>query len=345
MQDWQSELTALREELASSYDASDLEAASLEDLRDMKAWDELDDFLSDEIDNFNETNIRNKDQLLKHIEETRAKYQAEAVSGKKEHTAAFYETLDRLLEKFRFKVRCTKLPDPLNDWWSYSYEITDRGINLLMNFFKWTHDYGSSYDCSRQEAFVLLEVPARLLTVSEYAKTYGVEAVTVRQWIRRARIRSVIKAGREWRIPELTEAPRERGYCPCEYRWSEDLTDLPEKYSFLSSFTGIRISQDNKVKNRFHVEFRSDRYMWILDDDKTVRILSKYPDLSVTEDGVLILTAKEREEMELYLIGNPLIRCVNSFSRMDALSYSSLNMDEFGNSYGDSGFSITFAED
>ena len=341
-QDYQQDLSELREILSFNYSASDLEDASLEELQDMKADIELYEFLDGEGDNFSQANIRNKEQLLKSIQDTRAKYGKEAATEERKHAPAFYEALDNLLEKFERMVRCTVLPDPLNDWWSYSYEITDGGINLLMNHFSWDHGYGGSYDCRRDETFMLLESPAKLLTVSEYAKVYGVESVTVRQWIRRAKIRSAVKVGREWRIPELAEVPRERGYRSCQYSWSEALTDLPEKYGFLSAFKGARLWQDEEDSNRFSVEFFSSTIGMETDEEIAMRreALEKYPDLSVMEDGVLLLTGKEREELELYMIGNPLIRCASIDSREGALAYS---IAEFGNDYGD-GFSAYLDE-
>ena len=326
-EDYQQDLSELRESLSSNCFASDL---TLEDLEDIQADIELDEFLSGEIDIFNDSNIRNREQLLNSIQETRTQYQKEADSDEGKRTPAFYEILDNLLKKFENKVRCTVLPDPLNDWWSYSYEITDGGINLLMNHFWWRHSYGSSYDCQRDETFILLKIPAKLLTVSEYAQAYGVETVTVRQWIRRAKIRSAVKVGREWRIPELAEIPRERGYRPCQYSWSEVLTGLPEKYGFLSAFKGAQFWQDEENCNCFCVAFFSTTACRETDEEIAIRLkaLEKYPDLSVTENGTILLTVKEREELEMYMISNPLVRCTSINSREGALAYS---IAEFGN--------------
>lgn len=353
MQDYHDELTQLREELSSIYTESDLESASLEELLEMKADIELSEFLDGEIDNFTRENICSYEELVKSIQKTKEQYQNEANSSERKHALAFYNVLDSLLIKFEHRVRCTALPDPLNDWWSYSYEISDSGINLLMNHYSWEH-YGNSYDYRRDEVFVLLEVPAKFLTVSEYAQIYGVEPVTVRQWIRRAKIRSAVKAGKEWRIPELAEVSKERGYRPCLYSWSKQLTDLPEKYAFLSEFRSARFWQDEESNDSFCVELYADRTSLELESDEgweclqdgapvvmiaednslrlANKILKKYPKLNITEEGILRLTTKEREDLELYMIGNPLIRCFNINSREGALAY---NIVEFGNGYGD----------
>lgn len=343
------ELIELRESLADNYSASDLESASEEELQDMKADIELYEFLDEEVNLFKESTIQTKEQLIASVRETKAKYQKEASSNKSEHTLAFYEILNSLLNRFEVAIRGTLLPEPLNDWWCYSYEITDIGINLLMNHFSWSHDYGRSYSCWRDEAFVMLEIPAKLLTVSEYAEAYGVQPVTVRQWIRRAKLRNVVKVGREWRIPELTEKPEARGYLPCKYSWSEVLTDLPEKYSFLSEFKFARFWQDEKNDNRFCVQFITDigneKYNDLFEEedadpeDFTTAILGIYPNLTISEKVILLLTAKEREELEMYMIGNPLIRCTSIKSRTGALAYS---IAEFGDGDYD-GVSVDYA--
>ena len=61
------------------------------------------------------------------------------------------------------------------------------------------------------QTFELVTVPSALLSVEEYAAVYNVSVTTVRQWIRRGKIRSAIKNGCEWSIPELA-AVSGRGY-------------------------------------------------------------------------------------------------------------------------------------
>ena len=286
---------------------------------------EMDGFLCEEIQEFKKQSIRTKESLLQSIDETRKKFESERISNKGEHAEAFYKSLDKLLEHLTVELYATILPEPLNDWWYYSYEITSTGIKLMLNCLSWSCDYDNgNYDCSRQQKFVLVNIPAALLTVSEYAQKYGVGPGTVRQWIRRAKIRSAVKAGREWRIPELAELRKERDYLPCRYTWSAALADIPEKYTFLKDFDVADFIQDSEDKTRFYIyPYSSEdaRYGTFFANpeldcsfanpelyDKTLEVLSRYPGLNLTKEGAVCLTGKEREELELYMIGNPLVQ-------------------------------------
>lgn len=77
------------------------------------------------------------------------------------------------------------------------YEITAFGIELLLNRHEWTHDCGNGYDCQRWKELTLLQIPVKMLTTGEFAQLRGVEDVTVRQWIRRGKIRTAVKYGNE----------------------------------------------------------------------------------------------------------------------------------------------------
>lgn len=291
-----------------------LERMDVMEQEEFEADQELADFLCSEIEVFNEESIRTKEALIESVAATRKQYQDEAASGKGRHSASFYAVLDNLLHEFNRRLSTQILPEPLNEWWSYSYSITSYGVKLSMDFYAWRHNRGGSFDCSKGEAITIFEVPARMLTVSEYASMNGVETVTVRQWIRRAKIRCAVKYGREWLIPELAEIPKDKGYKPCSYYWKATLTDLPEKLAYLNYFKNVCISQSESSKNSFLLEFNifmpNVYSLWNdpdYDEEKAREVLNGIPDAKVTEDGNLIISAKARAELELYLIGNPVV--------------------------------------
>ena len=149
----------------------------------------------------------------------------------------------------------------------------------------YTYQYhGETLNYSSDQSFVLIYVHSKTLTVDEYAKTYGVTAGTVRQWIRRGKIRNAIKVGSEWRIPELTELPT-RGYSAGVYMWHERLKNLPEEYAFLNNYVAVLINQDQGDKNYFKISFVAGGV-----DTKEMRV-----------------DVKEREKIELFLISHPQI--------------------------------------
>ena len=63
---------------------------------------------------------------------------------------------------------------------------------------------------------VMYSSPFPLLSCAEFAKRCGVEQVTVRQWIRRGKLRTAVRAGRDWRIPSTAKRPEE-GFVPAVY--------------------------------------------------------------------------------------------------------------------------------
>ena len=128
----------------------------------------------------------------------------------------------------------------------------------------------------------------QLLNVEQYANLYGVAQSTVRQWIRRGKIRSAIKAGNEWRIPELAEV-NGRGYSHGFYSWDDNLSGLAEEYKFINDYSSARITQDEENKDLFHIELSSKN-------------LEKMPDMDID------MTTKEKEKFELVLISNPLVK-------------------------------------
>jgi excisionase family DNA binding protein len=188
------------------------------------------------------------------------------------------------LRKFKEKVEMTTLFKHLEDWWSYEYSLSSRGAVLyLVHAQGVLVDFNMSITCSHDTKMKVIEFPAQFLTVDEYAKSIGVKSGAVRQWIRRAKIRSAFKQGQEWRIPELS-SPIKRGYIDTRYAWTERLTDVPEGYEYLSEPSSVSIHQD-------------------MDDKKYYELWVSSPNGGIA--NVHRLTEAEREKLELYLIPKP----------------------------------------
>lgn len=327
--------------------AADNQELCEDELKELAADLELEEFLSDEIHTFEHETLRTKSALCESVDKTRQRYHVEAASGNCIHSDFFYSVLDRLLAKFGEELITKTLPEPLNDWWSYSYAITSYGIKLYMNYHSWSHSYEGSFDCSRIGEIMVFDVPVKMLTVSEYASMNGVAPVTVRQWIRRAKIRSAVKYGREWRIPELAEMPKEKRYIPCHYNWKSTLSDLPEKFAYLNEFKSAFIEQDENDKDKFYLSLsvvmpgELSRFMDTDEEtsqdaelDRIKDVFTDRQDVQITSEGKLILTSKERAELELYMISNPLIQC-------QTLAHHSHQIDEIGTGYCDVLLSIS----
>ena len=258
---------------------------------------EEDDYQSEELTEeqnlelFNEKHIRNKEQLISEMEFHRNQLKREAENDR-EHTAAYYLVLIELFESLIEKTRHTKLFDKLEDWWAYSYSISSEGGIVELQYYIWVKydTEGEMVNGIPDQSFTVINMPCRLLTVEEYARLYRVETGTVRQWIRRGKIRTAKKYGNEWRIPELTDVPQ-RGYRAGTYVWSEELTDVPECYEYLKQPGIATLSQDPDNTNLFHV---------------TLGRKSGYQ--------VLDLSTQEREKLELFLIAHPMVNYMATYA-------------------------------
>ena len=235
-----------------------------------------------------ELRFTKKDQLLAWLDEEKVRIEEKSKTDK-QLSAAYYYAYLNLLKKLRQKIYGTVLFNDLEDFWFYSMSITSSGACLDIN---WAYDCEIHGDkklsVKSGQTLTLLSVPAKYLTVAEYANDYGVDPGTVRQWIRRGKLRSAKKVGTIWMIPEMT-APPSRGYLPARYAINEELCDLPEEFSFLSGCQKIAIYDRHGETGAFTVYCT----------DKNYKI-----------DEVIVDTAK-RERLEVYLISHPDVEYIN----------------------------------
>ena len=231
--------------------------------------------------------ITTKQDLLWDID-SRTKSLLASLSGSNKHTARYYSVMEDLLKAFRKRIQDTILPHNLEDWWFYSYEISYHGVALLLEHMgsAWLNEDQTDTDGQTiDQIFPLVYIPARMLSVDEYAKLYEVEQVTVRQWIRRCKLRTVEKAGKEWRISELTDVPK-RGFEPAQYRWrGRVLENLPEGFDFLNEYIMATLIKGDTA----------DTYKVLFTDGSGPK-----PKTLAYE-----LTNEERERLETYFIASP----------------------------------------
>ena len=259
---------------------------------DDKKYEEFD--YDEFINSWDAMVLRDKKAILADIDSKIAKVeQGRGVDTT--HSAAFYERIKNLLIKFKEKVKRTVLFVNLEKPWGYDVDIQEDGIVLvLFHVGVYTQE---EYDEDQffGQSFTLIKENAKLLTVEQYAEVYGVSTGTVRQWIRRGKLRSAIKTGGEWRIPELAEVSG-RGYEYGGYMWTDTLSDLPEEYKFLNDYNHVGIRQDKGNKDLFHIE------CWTEDENEAM--INKHE---------FDMTSREKEKFELMLISNPLVKNTNVF--------------------------------
>ena len=237
-----------------------------------------------------EERFTTKEDLLSWVCRTRAQLKRRAETDKK-HSAAFYHAYDKMLLKFEHRIKETVLFQHLEDYWYYSVCVYEDGAQLELehaNSAKINVD--GTVTVTVDQRFVLIHVSEPLLTVEEYAKEYGVETGTVRQWIRRGKIRNARKEGNEWRIPRITEIPGRGGYENALYIWYEYLRDLPEEFAFLNHYACAMFNRDFQDKNLFHITYAAQG----------------------VESTTVDCDTKERERIELFMISHPQIRFVGA---------------------------------
>lgn len=215
------------------------------------------------------------------------------------YAQAFYALMVVLLDHFYKQIEKAVLFEELPDYWVYgfTYEYDEFSLDLE-HIMEYKLDEDGEYRSSRCDAvYKLISVKPAALTVDQYAKLYQVEQGTVRQWIRRGKIRTAYKEGSEWKIPELSPPPS-RGYEQAQYKWVYGLNNLPEEYSYLADYVIATFYQDMKDKSKYHVLLVS-RETFGSDDAGEV---------AKTKNRELLLDAKEREKLELFMISHPQIK-------------------------------------
>jgi excisionase family DNA binding protein len=123
----------------------------------------------------------------------------------------------KLCEKFITAVKKCKLPVLTELWWFYEYQFL--GNSMELNLCQADEVEIENDEISGMTAPVehtLITVECDYLTVEQYASMLGIEPVTVRQWIRRGKLRHAKKNGRDWLIPNTEDKPR-RGFTSVQY--------------------------------------------------------------------------------------------------------------------------------
>ena len=229
-----------------------------------------------------EERFTKKEQLIEWIDQEILHVEEKSKSDRKLSAAYYYAYLN-LLGKLRSKVNGTVLFNNLEDFWFYSMSISSAGASLDLNW-AWGCEIqaDNKFHVKTGQTLTLLEVRAQYLTVSKYASDYGVDPGTVRQWIRRGKIRTAKKVGTIWLIPEMT-APPSRGYTPASYDIKIELSEIPEEFSFLSGCRQVGIFSRNGEPGFFTVFCTDSNH-----DTKKV-----------------IVDTPKRERLEVFLISNP----------------------------------------
>ena len=198
------------------------------------------------------------------------------------HTVQYYNALSQLLNKVIVEIASRNIFDAPEGWF-YSFVITNKSAALyIQHVAEIRMDENGNALLDVNEKFRLINYPVRLLTVEEYASVSKTEAGTVRQWIRRGKLRNAIKVGGEWRIPEITDPPT-RGFTPVRYYNNGHFLSLPKEL-------GVSLNQKPCIIDIYKAK-----------EEKGYVVLFDYAPAMIPQR---LLTDAEREKLELMLISN-----------------------------------------
>ncbi len=238
--------------------------------------------------------LRTKDEVLASIAMKIKEYKRIAKDDRKT-PASFYAVMDSMLHTFANRISAAVLFDELPSWWIYDYDLEYDKFVLYMEHVKQIEvdeNDPNGYGWIVDARYDLIGLSFKKLSAGEYAALYDVGVGTVRQWIRRGKMRTATKIGNEWQIPVLS-VPPSRGYEMAQYTWNEEMENLPKEYSWLNNYKYAFFTQDSEDKSKFNVLLVAKENVNCEGSDNIKR---------------LVLTAKEREKLELIMIARPEIR-------------------------------------
>lgn len=157
----------------------------------------------------------------------------------------------KLCEKFYAAVKKCKLPVLTELWWYYEYQFLGDHIELnLCQADEIEIENGEISMMTSTVEHILITVECDYFSVEQFASMLNVEPVTVRQWIRRGKLRYAKKVGRDWLISCVEDKPQ-RGFSSVQYVVEKDSEIISDEFPLLATADSITILQDQKQKSKF----------------------------------------------------------------------------------------------
>lgn len=198
---------------------------------------------------FRNSYLFSKEDLIQSLKLTMAHIESDEEVG---YTKKSKQKKLELCNKFLSSLKKCKLPTLTELWWFYAYEFTWKGIDLNLSTADNIELDEDGYYVSSMTTTIehtLISIECDYLTVEQFADIQGVTPVTVRQWIRRGKLRSAKKNGRDWLIPSFEDKPT-RGYESVQYLLDDAEQIQIEEFPFVSICDSIFIHQDDN-KDKF----------------------------------------------------------------------------------------------
>ena len=264
---------------------------------------------------FNLWAIRTKDELLGAIDEyiDRIEQHDDIEIVRKGRSKPLVD----VMKDFRKKVARTPLADLDQDFCAYEVEITDTEIELSINAFKdiVVDDNGEILKSSSEVTPEIIVVSAPYIPIDQFAEMQGVKAATVRQWIRRGKIRNVKKLGSEWMVAS-TEGQPERGFTGGVFYCTDQDGDMSRLFPLKEGTHSIELWKANQYSEECLATMR-DFDHHVLDEIKLNRVA--------------------REKLEHALAASPEVRFQSTF--IDVIDRKASSSRDDANSQPEGGWS------
>ncbi len=196
-----------------------------------------------DLKKFNRIAIRSKKELLVAIDDypMRLNHCGEFGSVRESRKDAVVE----LMKEFRVKLESSPIPTLEQPFFCYEITITDVEISLSMleyNEIKFDKE-GSIEEATSSETPDIVHVRVPFIAIDEFASQRGVKTATVRQWIRRGKLRNAERRGSNWFVAS-TEGKPERGFSSGTYYCDSDEGDLSDHFPLPKGSRSIYLQQD-----------------------------------------------------------------------------------------------------
>ena len=237
---------------------------------------------NNELLKFNAQVLLNKREILESFEQFIEYVNSD--ESNESYTREQKSILLPLCEEFKTVIQGCNIPQLTKPWYYYEYNLSYEGLSLDMLLCDYV-DFDENDEIASMDSTVeysIVKTECAYLTVEEYARLNGVTVTTVRQWIRRGKLRTAKKNGRNWKIPALSPSPR-RGFESVFYYWEYLPNSIEKQFPYLKDSKGIYIYQDEEDKKRFFVRIDS---------------------INKKATTLIELTASEREQLELAMISS-----------------------------------------
>ena len=293
---------------------------------------------------FNAAMLRNKRELIESLEDFMRHYKEP--NAEEDYSEEQRAVILDICGKFLDKIKNADIPEVIRPFCCYEYNLKHDGMFLArIQYSDITfNDNGWMESATIISENMLIKVTCDYLSVNEYARLSGVTDITVRQWIRRGKLRTAKKFGREWKIPALS-APPKRGYEPATYIWRQLSETIQSEFPFLPVSGRMELFQDKTDKKCFHARVYDDStnegqsYQLSASDCERLELkLISEDDIEVESFSDFIMFVPEKRNSSLPYLANDPLDCddVTIIVRQDTLDEVWFAAKEVpGNSYYD----------